>query len=66
MTGAEGAVISGIALKAHPQRGGFLILVVRDVVYRIPAPRVTHPFDVERTAGLRVRPERRRGELDVH
>ena len=39
---------------------------MRDVVSRIPAPRVAHPFDVERGAGLAGRIYWQRGELDAH
>ena len=43
--------------------GEVLLLVMRDVVSRVPIPCVAHPFDVERGSGLAGRLYRRCREL---
>ena len=49
----------------HHWHSAVLLPGVRDVVRHVAAPRVAHPFDVERGAGLTLRVYRGRGELDA-
>ena len=52
-------------LDSPPPEGEVLLLGMRDVVICVPTPRVSHPFDVERGAGLASRHYRRHGELNA-
>ena len=54
-----------MAWRYHPQRG-VLLSEMWEMVRRVPAPLVAHPFDVKQGSGLACRIYQGRGELDTH